>query len=275
MPAAAIAIGLALGIQFVRRQQALADPLVDLGLFRVPAFSASLATYMLACFVAFGAYVFIAQYLQLVLGLSPLEAGLWTVPSMAAFVAGSMLVPALARRFPPAYVIGAGLILAAAGFGVLTQIDASAGLVPVVLGSVIYSLGTCPAIILSTDLVVGSAPVERAGAASAISETSAELGGALGIAILGSIGTAVYRRAMADAIPAGVPPEAAEAARATLGSARAAAERLPDGLGAALLGPAREAFTHGMQLTIAICVAVVVATALVATVLLRRVRAGA
>jgi DHA2 family multidrug resistance protein-like MFS transporter len=275
MPAAAIAIGLALGIQFVRRQQALADPLVDLGLFRVPAFSASLATYMLACFVAFGAYVFIAQYLQLVLGLSPLEAGLWTVPSMAAFVAGSMLVPALARRFPPAYVIGAGLILAAAGFGVLTQIDASAGLVPVVLGSVIYSLGTCPAIILSTDLVVGSAPVERAGAASAISETSAELGGALGIAILGSIGAAVYRRAMADGIPAGVPPEAADAARATLGGALAAAERLPDGLGATLLGPAREAFTDGMQLSIAICAAVVVATALVVTALLRRGRAAA
>jgi DHA2 family multidrug resistance protein-like MFS transporter len=275
LPAASIGIGLALGVQFVRRQRTLADPLIDLGLFRTPAFSASLATYMLACFVAFGAYVFIAQYLQLVLGLSPLEAGLWTVPSMAAFVVGSMLVPALARRFQPAHVIGAGLVLAAAGFGVLTQVDASAGLVPVVVGSVIYSLGTCPAIILSTDLVVGSAPVERAGAASAISETSAELGGALGIAILGSIGTAVYRRAMADAIPAGVPPEAAEAARATLGSARAAAERLPDGLGAALLGPAREAFTHGMQLTIAICVAVVVATALVATVLLRRGRAGA
>src|SRR5512145_2644913 len=153
VPVAAIGIGLALGIQFVRRQRTLADPLLDLGLFRVPAFSASLATYMVACFVAFGAYVFIAQYLQLVLGLSPLEAGLWTVPSMAAFVVGSMLVPLLARRFQPAYVMGAGLVLAAAGFGVLTQVDASAGLAPVVAGSVIYSLGTCPAIILSTDLV--------------------------------------------------------------------------------------------------------------------------
>jgi DHA2 family multidrug resistance protein-like MFS transporter len=86
----------------------------------VPAFSVSLATYMVACFVSFGAFVFIAQYLQLVLGLSPLEAGLWTVPSMAAFVAGSLLVPALARRFQPAYLIGAGLVLAAAGFAVLT-----------------------------------------------------------------------------------------------------------------------------------------------------------
>ena len=85
---------------------------------------------------------------------------------------------------------------------------------------------------LATDLIVGSAPPERAGAASAISETGAELGGALGIAILGSIGTAVYRGAMADAVPAGVPPEAAEAARDTLGGAVAVAEQLPDQLGA-------------------------------------------
>jgi DHA2 family multidrug resistance protein-like MFS transporter len=99
VPAAAIAMGLALGIQFVRRQRALPDPLIDLGLFRVPAFSASLAAYMLACFVGFGAYVFTAQYLQLVLGLSPLEAGLWTLPSMASYVAGSMVVPALGQRY--------------------------------------------------------------------------------------------------------------------------------------------------------------------------------
>jgi MFS transporter, DHA2 family, multidrug resistance protein len=270
VPVAAIGIGLALGIQFVRRQRALADPLIDLGLFRVPAFSASLATYMLACFVSFGAYVFIAQYLQLVLGLSPLEAGLWTVPSMVAFVAGSMLVPALTRRWQPAHVIGAGLLFAGAGFAMLTLVDASAGLVPVVAGSVMYSLGICPAVILPTDLVVGSAPVERAGAASAISETSAELGGALGIAILGSIGTAVYRRVMADGNIVSVPPEAAEAARATLGGALAVAERLPNAAGAVLLGFAREAFTFGMQLTMIICAVAVVATAAVASVLLRR-----
>jgi MFS transporter, DHA2 family, multidrug resistance protein len=172
-------------------------------------------------------------------------------------------------------MIGVGLVLAAAGFGVLTLVDASARLVPVVVRSVVYSLGICPAVILSTDLVVGSAPVERAGAASAISETSAELGGALGIAILGSIGNAVYRRAMADGVPVGVPPEAAEAARATLGGALAAAELVPEALGAVLLGPAREAFTDGMQLTMAICAVVVVATAPVLAVLLRRRHADA
>lgn len=108
VPVASIVIGLALGVQFVRRQRPLAHPLIDLGLFRVPAFSGSLAIYMLACFVGFGAYVFIAQYLQLVLGLFPLEAGLWTVPSMAAYVVGFMLVPAVARRIQPAYAIATG-----------------------------------------------------------------------------------------------------------------------------------------------------------------------
>ena len=273
-PAVSILIGLTLGILFLRRQRTLADPLIDLRLFRAPAFSASLAAYMLACFVAFGAYVFIAQYLQLVLGLSPLQAGLWTVPSMLAFVAGSMLVPPIARRFRPAHVVAGGLLLAAAGFGVLALVDAASGLALLVIGSIVYSLGVSPVIVLATDLVVGSAPVERAGSASAISETSSELGGALGIAILGSIGTAVYRRAMADAVPAGVPPEAAEAARATLGGALAVAAGLPAQLGAGLLGSAREAFTQGLQLTAVICAAVVLATAIPAALLLRRVRAG-
>ena len=273
-PAVSILIGLALGVLFLRRQRTLADPLIDLRLFRAPAFSASLAAYMLACFVAFGAYVFIAQYLQLVLGLSPLQAGLWTVPSMLAFVAGSMLVPPIARRFRPAHVVAGGLLLAAAGFGVLALVDAASGLAFLVIGSIVYSLGVSPVIVLATDLVVGSAPVERAGSASAISETSSELGGALGIAILGSIGTAVYRRAMADAVPAGVPPEAAEAARATLGGALAVAAGLPAQLGAGLLGSAREAFTQGLQLTAVICAAVVLATAILAALLLRRVAAG-
>jgi DHA2 family multidrug resistance protein-like MFS transporter len=275
LPVVSIGVGLVLGLLFLRRQRRLTDPLIDLRLFRVPAFSASLATYTLGTFVAFGAYIFIAQYLQLVLGLTPLQAGLWTVPSMAAFIAGSMLVPAIVRRFPPAYVMSAGLVLAAIGFGVLTQVEGGSGLAVIVAGSVIYSVGISPVVILATDLIVGSAPVERAGAASAISETSSEFGGALGIAILGSIGTAVYRSRMVDAVPDGFAPEAAEAARGTLGGALAVAERLPDQLGVELLGEAREAFTQAFELAAAICVAIALATAIVAVLLLRRVGAGA
>ncbi len=274
LPAGSILAGVVVGFLFARRQKQLADPLIDLTLFRAPAFSASLAAYTLATFVAFGSYVYIAQYLQLVLGLSPLQAGLWTVPSMTSFIAGSLVVPGLARRFRPAYLMAVGLVLAALGFGVLTQMDRGPTLGMLVTGSVIYSLGISPVVILATDLIVGSAPVERAGAASAISETSSELGGALGIAVLGSIGTALYRRLMIDAVPAGIPSGSAEVARTTLGGALAEAARLPDRLGAELLGTAREAFVQSLELAAAISAAIALMTAVMVGVLLRRVRAS-
>jgi DHA2 family multidrug resistance protein-like MFS transporter len=192
LPAAAVAAGLMVGVAFVRRQRALADPLIDLRLFRSPRFSAPLVVYTFATFVAFGAYLFIAQYLQLVLGLSPLRAGVAMVPFFLGFIAGSMLAPPMARRIRPAFVMAGGLVLAAIGFGLLSRIDGSSGLALVVVGCVAYSLGLAPAFTLTTDLIVGSAPPERAGVASAMSETGSELGGALGIAVLGSIGTAMY-----------------------------------------------------------------------------------
>jgi DHA2 family multidrug resistance protein-like MFS transporter len=271
-PVLSIVAGLGVGLAFLRRQQALASPLVDLRLFRAPAFSASLITYMMATFVGFGAYVFMAQHLQLVLGLSPLQAGLWTLPWAGAFIVGSNLTPVIVRRVHPVNVVVGGLLLTAVGFGVLSQAGGASGLAVLVSGSVVYSLGLAPVFTLTNDMIIGNAPPERAGAASALSETSSELGGALGIAILGSIGTTVYRGVMAKAVPAGVPLEAAEAARDTLGGAVAAAQRLPDPLGAELASTARDAFTQSFELTAAICAAVVMATAIVAAVLLRRVR---
>ncbi len=264
LPVLSILVGLAIGVGFVKRQGRLSDPLIDLRLFRLPAFSASLVTYMLGTFIAFGAFIFTAQYLQLVLGFSPLKAGLWMLPFFLPFILGSTLTPVIARRVGPTYAMAGGLGLTAIGYGLLTQVNGSSGLAVVVTASVIYSLGLAPVFTLATDLIVGSAPPERAGAAAAVSETSSELGGALGIAILGSIGTAVYRAQVASAIPPGVPPEAASAARGTLGGALAVAEQLPERLGAALLGPAREAFTHGLQLTGAICALIALATAIVA-----------
>jgi MFS transporter, DHA2 family, multidrug resistance protein len=273
-PVLSIAAGLAVGVVFVRRQQELADPLIEVRLFRVPAFSASLAAFALSIFVIAGIFLFIAQYLQLVLGLSPLVAGLWTVPSAGGLIAGSMLGPLVVRRVRPAFVMAGGLALSAVGFGMLTQIDGNSGLAVLVIGSVVLSLGVAPVGTLATDIIVGSAPPERAGAASGISETSAEFGGALGIAVLGSIGAAVYRNRVADAFPDGVPPDAAEAARDTLGGAVAAAGELPDRLGAALLDAAREAFTQGLQVTAVISAAIVLGMAILALALLRHVRTG-
>jgi MFS transporter, DHA2 family, multidrug resistance protein len=275
--AISVVAGVIVGILFVRRQPRLAHPLIDLRLFRSATFNTALATYLLATFAAFGSLVFIAQYLQLVLGMSPLRAGLWSLPSLGAFVLGSMIVPAIARRIPSPQLIAGGLVISAIGFVVLSQIDRASPLAVIVTGSIIYSLGFSPVTILATDIIVGSAPVERAGAASAISETASELGGALGIAILGSIGTAVYRMRMAVAMPDGVSLDAREIARGTIGGATAVAERLPGQLGATLLGTARDAFTQAFVAIAAVDAVIILATAIAATIMLRQrenVRAG-
>jgi MFS transporter, DHA2 family, multidrug resistance protein len=269
IPLAAVASGVIVGWLFVERQRRLADPLIDLQLFQSPAFTTALAAYTLATFVGFGIYIYIAQYLQLVLGLSPFRAGLYTVPSMSAYVVGSMMVPVLARRLRRVYIMSGGLAIAAVGFLVLTLMEHHPSVVGLIVGMLIYSLGLCPIFILATDLIVGSAPVERAGAAAALSETSSELGGALGIALLGSIGTSVYRGAMAAAIPVGIPMGVAEAARRTLGGAVSEAGRLGDSSGAELLGAARESFVHAFTLTALICALISLATAILVLVLLR------
>jgi DHA2 family multidrug resistance protein-like MFS transporter len=272
-PAAlSILAGLVVGVGFVRRQRRLADPLLDLRLFGNRAFSAALATNILSFFVGFGILLFIAQYLQLVLGLSPLQAGLWMLPSSVGFIIGSMLAPVLVRRAHPAFVMAAGLFVAAVGFGLLTQLGGASGLAVLVAGSVVFSLGLAPVDTLAADLAVGAAPPQRAGAASALSETSSEFGGALGIATLGSVGTAIYRSQVTDTLPAGVPPQAAEATRDTLGGAVAAASQLPDRLGAALLETARVAFIQGLHLTFAISAALAVGIAILVLILLRGVR---
>ncbi|HJT99933.1 MAG TPA: MFS transporter, partial [Actinomycetes bacterium] len=268
---AAILAGLAVGVVFVRRQFRLADPMIDPRLFKVPAFNASLATNLLGIFIAVGYFLFVAQYLQLVLGLSPLRAGLWSLPSAAGFILGSNLAPQLLRRVRPASVIGGGLAMAAVGLGVLTRVGGSADLAILAAASGIVSLGLAPVFTATTDLIVGSAPPERAGAASGISETGSELGGALGIAILGSIGVAIYRGDLAGSLPAGVPAPASAAARNTLGGAVAVAQQLPADVGAGLLDAAREAFTTGLQVTAGISAVVAIGIAVLATVMLRDV----
>ena len=275
VPVAAMVLGSAIGIVFVRRQRMLSDPLIDLSLFRSPAFTASLLVNVVGFFVAFGTFLFIAQYLQLVLGMSPLQAGLWTAPSGLAFIAGSMLAPVLARRMPPTRVIACGFAVAAAGFAVLTQIGRSRGPSVVVSAYVILSLGLAPVFTMATDVIVGLAPPERAGMAAALSETSTEFGGALGIAILGSIVTAVYRTVMASAMPMGVPSVVADAARDTLGAAAAIAASLPERTGAALLAVARGAFTDAVVLTATVSAVLVIAAALVTAVGLHDVRSHA
>jgi DHA2 family multidrug resistance protein-like MFS transporter len=243
--------------------------MIDIGLFRQRRFSTALVINFLAIFVAVGYFLFVAQYLQLVAGLSPLQAGLWSLPSAIGFIVASQVAPHLAQRIRPAIIISGGLLLAASGLAVLTQVGADEGLLTLVTASVIISLGLAPVFGLTTEMIVGSAPPEKAGAASGISETGAELGGALGIAILGTIGVAIYRSTLVDRLPADVPTATADAARDTLGAALVAAERLPQALGTVVVEVARDAFVQGMQLSAAIGALVAVSLAVFALVMLR------
>jgi DHA2 family multidrug resistance protein-like MFS transporter len=273
LPLAAIVVGLALGAVFIRRQSRLADPLIDLKLFRVPAFSASLVVYTLGILVLFGSFLFIYQYLQLVLELSPFMAGVVTLPSFLGFVVGSMLAPVFVKRVRPAYVMTAGLAIAAVGLLGLTQLGVESGLGILIGTSIVYSLGIAPVFTLTNDLILGAAPPEKAGAASGISETGAELGGALSIAILGTIGTAVYRAQVADGIPAAVPAEEAETARDTLGGAVAVSDELPAALAGRVLDAAQEAFTQGLQVVALVSAMIAALAAVGVAVFLRQVRA--
>ncbi len=274
-PALSMVAGVAAGVVFVRRQHRLADPLLDLRLFRSAAFSAALTTNLLSFFVGFGSLLFITQYLQLVLGLSPLAAGLWMLPSSAGFILGSMLTPVLARRIRPAFVIAAGLSLGAVGLGLFTLLGSASGLGILVTGSVVFSLALAPVDTLATDLAVGAAPPKQAGAASALSETSAEFGGALGIAILGVIGSSIYRSQLTGTTSPGILPATAAAARDTLGGAVAVAGRLPGRLGEVPLQAARQAFTQGLHVVFAISAATVTGAAILAAIQLRHLRPSA
>jgi len=271
----AIVLGLVIGLVFLIRQARLDDPLIDIRLFRAPSFSASLAVYTLGILVLFGAFLFIYQYLQLVVGLSPLRAGLWTLPSFVGFIVGSMLAPLIVRWIRPALVMAIGLLFGAAGFVVMAQVNADSGVAPVVIAAAIFSLGLGPLFTLTNDLIIGSAPPERAGAASGISETGAEFGGAFSIAILGTLGTAVYRNEIDDRIPAGVPREDAIAARDTFGGAFDAAAGLPDALANDLMLAASVAFTRGMEVAALTSAVIAVVTAVVAAVFLWRLGAPA
>jgi DHA2 family multidrug resistance protein-like MFS transporter len=258
-----VAVGLIVGALFVRRQALLAYPLMELKLFRQPRFAAAIAAYALSCLAMFGVYIFITQFLQLVLGLSPLMAGLATLPWSLCFVVGSLAAPRLARGVSPLAILVGGLVTSAVGFALLALADGPYALATLIASTVVMSLGMAPVITIGNELIITAAPPERAGAASALSETSAEFGGAMGIAVFGSAGTVLYRHALASDLPAGVTPDAAAAAMATLGGAVAAAQANPGPAADALLSVSRAAFTDAMQLTSLMAMATVVAASVV------------
>jgi MFS transporter, DHA2 family, multidrug resistance protein len=269
-PALAVVVGVIAGVAFVRRQRRLTDPILDIGLLSNRVLGSALGAFLVTGVVMAGVSLMAALYMQMVLGLSPLLAGVWLIPQNLALVAGLQLAPVLGRRVPAAAVMTAGLAVAGSGLLLLSAVDARGGLPLVVGGLVIAGFGVAFPISLMNNVILASAPPERAGSAAALSETCGELGIALGVATLGTLGTAVYRGQLAGDVSSEVPGEAVAAAREGIAGAVGAATRLPAELAAPLLGAARDAFATAVAAVGAVGGLALVATAVFTAVTLRR-----
>ncbi|MFF2655166.1 MFS transporter [Streptomyces sp. NPDC058045] len=258
---AAILLGLVGAALFVRRQRTAASPLIPPDLFRSGGFAPALGLGLVASFAMLGSAFFTTQYLQSVLGKSAMEAALWSLlPSVLIGVAAPLTTALVQRGVDRGRVVAGGFTVAACGFGLLAGAGTDS-LWLVLAGAGVLAAGIVTVLSQMTNLGLAAAPVQRAGTASSVLETGQEFGGALGMAVLGSVGTAVFRHRM----PAGAPDAAGE----TLGGALAVARSLPDRTGAALLDAARGAFTDGMAVAALTAAAVLLGAALVALRTLR------
>ena len=266
----ALVLGIACAIAFVRRQRALANPLLDIGLFADRSFSVALGVLLVGLIGVGGALLLVTQYLQLVIGLPPVTAGLWMAPPALAMLVAGIGAPLVARRVRPGFVMAASLALSALGHGLLALLPvlpATQGLGWAVAGYALIYLGLGTLAALGTDLVIGAAPAAHAGSASALSETVQELGVALGVAIFGSLTTVVYRAGIAEHLPRGLPEQAARAVEEGLWTATSLAPSLPAGL----LDEARHAFVAGLGVSSAVAATGIAALAVVSAVALRRI----
>ncbi|WP_431906588.1 MFS transporter [Nonomuraea jabiensis] len=263
--------GAGFGVWFVLRQLRLPEPLLDVRLFAHRAVSGALGVFLLAAIALGGVYLLVTQYLQLVEGLSPLQAGLWVLPGAALLVLVSTVSPILVRRVRPGHLIAAGLAVQVIGYLMLTQVGVVGGLPLLVAGFMVLYPAVAPSMALTTNLVVGSVPPQKAGAASGLATTCSDLGISLGIAVIGSIGAAVYRARISGELPGGLPPEAVAAGSDSLDGAVSAARGLPDELAAQVLAPAREAFAGGLNVAAVIAAVIAGGAAILALLRLRHI----
>ncbi|SHH92772.1 MFS transporter [Streptomyces sp. 3214.6] len=259
-----ITFGLLFAALFVHRQRTADSPMISPLLFRGHGFAPAVVLNLVASFGMMGSAYFTTQYLQSVLDKSALEAALWALlPSVPIGMTAPLATSLVQKGVNRAYVVTAGFVIAAAGYTLLLFAGTdSLWLVLVACG--VLASGMVVVVSQMTDLAIGAAPVERAGSASSLLETGGEFGGALGMAVLGSIGTAIYRH--------DIPASAPAPARETLGGALAVADHLPGRTGDALATAAREAFTHGMQGAAIAAAVLLTGAAVAASATLRRIR---
>ncbi|GHD94210.1 MFS transporter [Streptomyces naganishii] len=247
---------------FVHRQLTLPRPLLDVRLFRNRGFGGAVLADLLTVLGMSGLVFFLSQYLQLVQGRRPFEAGLAELPAAVGAVAAGLVAGRAARRFSVRSVVFGGLAGVGLALAALTTLDASTGYPLLGAALLVVGVGAGFSFTVTADVILSSVPKDQAGAASAVSETAYELGAALGIALLGSIVTGVYR---GFAGPPGTP----SAARESLGGAVETAAGLPPHTADTLLTAARDAFVHGLHLASGAGAAVLLAAAAAAWFLLK------
>ncbi|OZM71911.1 MFS transporter [Amycolatopsis antarctica] len=242
---AGLLAGAAVGALFLRRQRGLADPLLDLSLFRHRSLTAALILSLFVGALQSGTGLLVALHLQTVAGFSPLESGLCLVPPALTLMLAINVSPHIARRVRPAFVLAGGMAIAVAGQLMIAQVDATGSVAYLITGVAVSYFGVGPAAALLNHLILDTAPPEKAGSASSVSGTAGEFGVAMGIAALGSLGAVVYQGALT--VPEGVPGDIAAAAAENVNGAVASAGQVPPAVGTELLDSAREAFTSGLN----------------------------
>ena len=266
VPLVLVVLGIGFGALFVRRQNRLESPMLDMRLFRRATFSGSVLVNLLSVVGLVGFLYFVAQHLQLIVGLSPLDAGLALVPGLVAMIIAGIGVVPIAKRVAPRVVVPSALGFSILGY-VLVAVSASTGALPLLIGAfVALGVGIGAAETVSNELILASAPPAKAGAASAVSETAYELGAVLGTTVIGGLLAAFYRANLT--VPAGVPDAAASAARETLAGAVAASHTLDDTIGQALRDAAAHAFDAGVGVTALIGAGLIVVAAVIAALTL-------
>lgn len=272
VPIAWMIAGIVILALFVLRQRQMTSPLVDVSLFKHLPFTVAVLANVAGIFALVGILYFFPQYVQLVLGKSPLVAGLWAVPIAVGAIVGAIIAPPIAKRVAVGWIVGVGLAATAIGYVVFTQLGVDEHMLLAFGGGALVGFGVGLADTLTNDVIIATAPPERAGAAAGISESAYEFGGSLGTAILGTVGMSVYRGDLQTGLPPQAPLELAEAAGGTLGAAHVVATELPGEMVDQFLELAHKSFVDGMTHSFSIAAVAVAVAALGAWVALRKHR---
>ncbi|WP_026413608.1 MFS transporter [Actinomadura oligospora] len=263
-PILAVVAGLTLGALFIRRQRTIENPLLDLGLFRIRSLSTGVALGLVVAMVMGGTGLTVTLYMQLVRGISPTHVALWLIaPSVAMVVFGNMSL-GIAQKVKPVIILVIGSVIAIAGLAVIMQVTVTSGMATLMTGLILVYIGGSPVGMMNSLLVMSAAPPEKAGSAGSVSSTSGELGAALGVAVLGVVGTSVYRNDLV--IPSGVPGPVADASKNGLAGAVYGAPNVQGQAGTDLLANAKDAFTSGLHTVAVVTMLLYVVLAVIAFV---------